>query len=84
MFIKIKTWEQMEQEFGLNDSENINLPNNESFSTTMEYLLPKNRIIKVGVEGGGYTWFTSYGVWRISEEAIEKILTPEEHPQYFI
>jgi tRNA A58 N-methylase Trm61 len=84
MFIKIKTWEQMEKEYGLNDRENINLPDDSSFSITTENLLPKNRIIEVGVTSGGYTWLTSYGLWGISEKAVEEILTPSKHPQYFI
>jgi len=82
--VKIKTWEQMEKEFGLNDRENINLPNNSSFGPIIEALLPKNRIIKVKTTSEGFLWFTNYGLCGIHKEAIEKILSPEEYPQYFI
>jgi hypothetical protein len=84
MLIKIKTWDKMEKEYKLNKDGDIEFPNNDSFSITMESLLPKNRIIKVEKVYGGYTWFTSYGLWGIPEKAVEEILTPSKYPQYFI
>ena len=84
MLVKIKTWEQMEKEYGLDEDENIMLSDNRLFSITTESLLPKSRIIVIVESSGDYIWFTSYGLWGVPEEAIEKILTPEEHPQYFI
>ena len=45
MRVKIKTWKELEQEFGLDDSGNIN--SFFRFTTEMENLLPKDRVIDI-------------------------------------
>ena len=72
--VKIKTWEQMEQEFGLTPSGNINCKS--TFIVDMEKQIPKNRIIIL--EDG------CWGEWSISDDMIEEEITPEDYPQYFI
>ena len=47
--VRIKTWEEMEKEFGINKSGYINA--NPFFTPYMEKLLPSNRIIKLEDNG---------------------------------
>ena len=72
--VKIKTWEQMEQEFGLTPSRNINCEH--TFIVDMEKQMPKNRIIVLK--------YDRWGEWSISDDMIEIEINPETHPQYFI
>ena len=45
MLIKIKTWKQMEKEYELNESGNINCICH--FTEEMEKLMPKDRIVEI-------------------------------------
>ena len=78
--VKIKTWEQMEREFGLDEDGYINCQN--KFVENMERDLPKNRIILIKND----MWKNSEGFydWNITDDMIEEELNPEDYPQYFI
>ena len=73
--VKIKIWEQMEKEFGLNKHGYINC--SPQFHLKMEKIMPKNRIILLDKN-------SFYKKYVIIEEMIEKELDPKLHPQYFI
>ena len=90
MFVKIKTWDQMEEEFGLDSGGDINCKG--GFLTTMEKDVPKNRIIEISKSlskskniNHYYDWKTNKNsTWTISNDMIEEFLNPKDHPQYFI
>ena len=44
--VRIKTWEEMEQEFGLDTCGDINVSG--YFTSHMEELMPRDRIIEIG------------------------------------
>ena len=76
--VKIKTWDQMVGEFGVNKGD-INCQCR--FISEMEDRLPKNRIIEI------YNWQwvdNQRNNWDISNDMIEYELTPDKYPQYFI
>ena len=91
--VKIKTWDKMEQEYGLDRDGDILTSLDILFSKEMEELLPKNRIIKINKitrehiyydEVEEYLWKIYGEELLINPDMIEKILNPKDHPQYFI
>jgi hypothetical protein len=76
--VKIKTWEQLQEEFGLDLDGDINCKY--GFTREMEEIIPKNRIILL--ENG--LWEIEYPRPSISDDMIEEELNPEDYPQYFI
>ena len=61
-FVKLRTWDDMEAEFGLDKDGDINCPWN--FTLNMEEKLPYDRIIEViGPNSeGDYKWLRSYTI----------------------
>ena len=74
--VKIKTWEQMEEEFGSDEESKIYI-NDFFFHKGIEEKIPKNRIIALD----DYNMWKKYG---ISEGMIEEELNPKDYPQYLI
>jgi hypothetical protein len=77
MKVKIKTWNQMQMECGLDNAGDIKC--RMYFTTEMEECLPKNRIIEISKrEDQYYNWFSKLekgiGPWVISEDMIEEII----------
>ena len=72
--VKIKSWDKMEDEFGLDYFMNINC--NEVFVYSMENLLPEDRIIEVTpVEDNNiYSWHVNGNEWNISNDMIEEVI----------
>jgi len=66
MIVKIKTWDDMVKEFGLNKDGNINCSG--VFVTDMEEEMPKNRIIDT-TDGDWISWIISHDM---IEEYIKK------------
>ena len=62
--VKIKTWEQMEKEFGLNLLGNIDCEY--VFTSAMEEDMPLDRIIEVINE--------NWNGWGISEDMIDSVI----------
>jgi len=73
--VKIKTWEQMEQEFGLNLFNNIKTQF--TFTIQMEKKLPKNRVIILDKN-------SRWNGYDISKTIIEEELDPKDYPEYLI
>ena len=65
MKVKIKTWEQMEQEFGLDDEGDI--PCEGNFLPEMERMMPEDRIICLDDERYWYNYF-------IHQDMVEKVV----------
>ena len=84
--VKIKTWEQMEGEFGLDEDGDIYKQNVFVFTNIMEGLLPKNRIIKIeySIDYDEYIWKCQDYSYYIKNDMIEEALNPENYPQYLI
>ena len=91
--VKIKTWDKMEQEYGLDRDGDILTPLNISFTKKMEELLPKNRIIKVNKILEKDKYYDNYEEYLyilgdkkffINPYMIEEFLDPKDYPQYFI
>ena len=76
--VKIKTWDRMVKEFGLNKDGDIDCQ--DTFATGMEREMPKNRVIAIK----NHKWWQSSWNWDISEDMIEEIINPKDYPQYFI
>ena len=72
MRVLIKTWEQMEREYGVSGTDSIHCVF--SFTRSMENALPINRTIFVYNETGILTWRRPGSRSSISEDMIEKIL----------
>ena len=80
MKVRIKTWEEMEKEFGVDNVGDIKCK--ETFNTYMEELLPKDRIIEVKENGkysnllphNVYDWYVDEFEWNISDDMIEEII----------
>ena len=69
MRVKLKTWEQMEQEWGLTSDGDINcIP---MYIAEMERLCPEDRIIEVKSIENGFMW---KGKWRIERPMIEEVI----------
>lgn len=65
--VKIRTWEDMSSQYGLNDFQHIRV--GMSWSKQSERSLPKNRIIKVEVVSGSFTPYKWYDLF-ISEDML--------------
>ena len=81
--VKIKTWKQMEKEFGLDEDGDIEvLEDRVYFVDTMEEYMPKDRIIKVDEhrakwmteEPNDMYWEVHGSEWFIVSEMIEEII----------
>ena len=68
MKVKIKTWEKMEKEFGLDEDGHINC--NAIFVPSIEGLMPLNRIIEIDYYGESMC----FDGWDISDDMIEEYL----------
>jgi len=78
--VKIKTWNRMEQEYGL-DKNNHFINMETTFHKNMEEIMPKNRIIKIEKDE------LDYDIWKgyiITKFMIEEELDSKDYPQYFI
>ena len=82
MKVRIKTWERMVQEFGV-DNVGGDIKCKEIFNTYMEELLPKDRIIEIEENGKNnmfklynvyYDWYVDEFEWNISDDMIEEII----------
>jgi len=84
--VKIKTWDNMKQEYGLGIDGNISSEENFAFTSKMEELLPKNRIIFIKYDDMVNEWVWKYRDHTacITPEMIRKYLNPKDYPQYFI
>lgn len=80
MKVKIKTWGEMEKEFGVDNVGDIKCK--ETFNTYMEEQLPKDRIIEIKENGmysnllphNVYDWYVDEFEWNISDDMIEEII----------
>lgn len=74
MTVKIKTWEAMEEEFGLDTLDDIDCI--DCFTQTMEERLPEDRIIEVNrIKTLGYSASYNWNNdWFISDDMIEEII----------
>ena len=82
--VKIKTWNRMEQEYGLcmeEMSEETSINTKSLFTKSMEESLPKNRIIKIYENIWAPNKHTRFN---IDKEMIEKEFNSKDYPQYFI
>lgn len=73
--VRIKTWEKMEKEFGLDIAKDINC--RDTFTKIMEERIPNHRIIEINED---WVWKGDTREWFISEDMIEEYL-PEEIPE---
>jgi hypothetical protein len=80
--VRIKTWDRMKKEFGLDEAENINCKY--GFTKDMEKALPKNRIIFLEEINNALFSKNELKGWSISNDMIEEELNPKDYPQYFI
>lgn len=74
--VRIKSWEQMEKEYGLDSNNDIKCKY--LFTKRMKYLcntiiITTNSYITKGKEG-----------WCISDDMIAEYLNPEDYPELFI
>jgi hypothetical protein len=76
MFVQIRTWEDMLEEYRLNRFDNIDVPAH--FTSVMESLMPDDRIIEV-TKGGSFSFSWMNGRFNISKEMIENQW--EENPR---
>jgi hypothetical protein len=74
--VKIKTWEAMKKEFGLDRDGDIRMGiTNLSYLKTMEKSMPNNRIIQVyKTLNGYYRWDLVGDYWNITNNMIERFL----------
>lgn len=77
MKVKIKTWKQMEEEFGLDFDGDINI--DYGFIKSMEVDMPKDRIIEID-EKGNWRYINNLNrkrSWSISDDMIAEKITGE-------
>lgn len=75
MRIKIKTWDEMKNEFGLDRFGSINVKG--KFIENMEDLMPRNRIIEISINNmRDYIWLTNENEWLISKYMIKMFVRP--------
>jgi len=77
MKVKIKTWETLEKEFGLDEEGDINC--SFFFTKDMEEELPADRIIEVEpridlIDGRKYLFENDISLWWVSDDMIEQII----------
>ena len=86
MIVKIKSWDKMEKEYGLNRRGDIDTYH--SFTKDIEKELPKDRIIEVEEDYryNTYIWHREDAFYDryISKDMIEKVITIDNNPEYFI
>jgi len=70
MIVRIKTWADMEKEYGLDSLDAINVE--EGFTREMEESIPDDRIIEIekDVYHCHYNWHSVSGEWCISADMI--------------
>ena len=68
--VKIKTWKDMEAEFGITDDTTGTIDCKAYFIVEMEEELPADRIIEIKEGKHRYDW----NGWEISDDMIEKII----------
>jgi hypothetical protein len=73
MYVKIKTWDEMEKEYGLNKYGGINTKYN--FTKKIEKILPEDRIIKISqkvldAEDVLYYWKLEDDIFFMSKDMI--------------
>ena len=80
MKVRIKTWNEMVQEFGVDNAGDIKC--RETFNTYMEDSLPKDRIIEIEKDENNtlkifnnvHDWYVDDFEWNISDDMIEEII----------
>ena len=73
MIVKIKTWEDMENDFGIDEgTDEINCE--AGFLLCMEDALPNDRIIELKVYPNEKEWNINNCEWVISDDMIERII----------
>lgn len=85
MKVKLKTWNNMEKEYGLNKMDHIDC--DALFVQDMEKNMPKDRIIEIHPHDGRYKMKKIHqgdNDWTISKDMIEKVLTIKDHPEYYL
>ena len=75
MRVKIKTWEKMEEEFGLNGDW---IPYEEYFTDLTGNVMPQDMIMDIQYKDGYMYW----NGWEISEDMIEEYLDLDEKEDY--
>jgi hypothetical protein len=80
--VKIKTWDAMVEEFGIEEDNIIHCEYN--FTEHLEESLPKNRIIPLHKMFSDVLCIYGWNGFTITDDMIEEEYTPETHPQYFI
>ena len=72
MKVKIKTWKKMEEEYGLDEYEEIDCYC--KFMYEMEVMLPEDRIIEIKRKDDYYVWNILNYFWNISDDMIEQVV----------
>ena len=70
--VRIKTWEEMEKEFGV-DANNY-IKGDAYFTPSMECDMPENRVIEIYKNKDYFTWDLGYDSWTISEDMIAEYI----------
>ena len=75
MKVRIKTWDEMVNEFGFNQKYRY-IDCTFGFIQEMEQMLPEDRIIDVeAIETGGYEWAVGeFWEWDISDNMIAEVI----------
>ena len=80
--VKIKTWDRMVSEYGIDSDGDINTPA-ATFLKEMEEEIPNNRIIVIEKNIPNLTHY-EWNNWSIEDEMIEEYLDPKDYPEYFV
>ena len=72
MKVKIRTWEDMEAEFGLTFENDIDSPI--LYLKEIEEDMPKDRIVELTNEGSIFELDYIFNGWLITDDMIEKII----------
>ena len=79
--VKIKTWEAMEKEFGLDGLGDIQCKR--SFTKRMEEVMLKDRIVELDEVDGIYLWYSGdFFPYVISSDMIEKTIESESGKEH--
>jgi len=94
MLVKIKTFNGLKIKYGIDSDGDVKIPDLRTpyltkgyFTKELESIIPKDRVIDVISQGRFYIWSPNKNEdeeYLIVDEMIEKILNPEEDPEYFI
>ena len=92
--VKIKTFKELKNEYSVDNEGDVKIMNSKKpnrikafFTKELDLLLPKDRVIDIISQGNLYIWYPNENEdeeYLIVDEMIEKILNPEEDPEYFI